>query len=218
MIQAVAREEAKCYTSHSGRPSRRLCTPPRPRGTGFANAFNSTQNGAHRLCFVFVRGVCALFVVLFVCRPMHVWAWKIKRHLQMWNSRFKSRQNETGMSCYMSSFASQLQRSLSSNGLLLVSWSPFWKSPFPKPPALKSKRRCNVATITSLFLIWAAINTFIQMRARSFAAELIGSSQPIYDRGSSPRSGVGSIKCIESNISLTVLLTCPRSSAKLNFD
>lgn len=56
------------------------------------------------------------------------------------------------------------------------------------------------------------------MRARSFAAELIGSSQPIYDRGSSPRSGVGSIKCIQNDISLTALLTRPCSLAKLNFD
>lgn len=56
------------------------------------------------------------------------------------------------------------------------------------------------------------------MRAQSFAAKLIGSSQPIYDRGSSPRSGAGSIKCIQNDISLTALLTRPCSSAKLNFD
>lgn len=55
------------------------------------------------------------------------------------------------------------------------------------------------------------------MRAQSFAGKLIGSSQPIYDRGSSPRSGAGSIKCIQNDISLTALLTRPCSSAKLNF-
>lgn len=56
------------------------------------------------------------------------------------------------------------------------------------------------------------------MRARSFAVELIGSSQPIYDRGSSPRSGVGSIKCLQNDISLTALLTRPSSLAKLNLN
>lgn len=172
-----------------------------------------TEWGSSTLLCVRAWRLCAVLCVCccVVRRPMHVWVWKIKRHFPMWNSRFKSRQNDTGMSHCMPSFASQLQHSLSSNGLLLFSWSPFWKSPFPK-------RRRNVASITSLFLIWANINTFILICTRSFAVELIGSSQPIYDNGSSPHSGAGSIKCFQNDISLMALLTRPRSSAKLNFD
>lgn len=53
------------------------------------------------------------------------------------------------------------------------------------------------------------------MRARSFAAELIGSSQLIHDRCFSPYAGVGRIKCIQNGVSL-MLFTHPL--VKLNFD
>lgn len=49
------------------------------------------------------------------------------------------------------------------------------------------------------------------MLARSFAVELIGSTQPIYDRGSSLRLGAESIKCIQNDISFMALLTRPHS-------
>lgn len=70
---------------HQAGASAGWCTPLRPRGTGFADAFNSTQNGAHLLCedicFVFVHCICACLCIL--CGSVHdhalVYVRKIKR-------------------------------------------------------------------------------------------------------------------------------------------